>query len=221
MTEAVGARGSRALSRVGGAASILAALLLTIGLVGLAVSPPGLGIRNWLVVLLQINAGLGGLPADPLRVLNPLDVAALILVGVAFLGLWPGPGRPHRLWMAIAVALPFLGIAVLLVTHQAGRSGVMGGGIVVAILMFSSRGSKPLACLGLASNVFLLVGDFATGGFRAPVVAGLVGVGYLLLGAWFVLIGLRLLRGQGFARDAQLVGQAHPQRPADSAPLAR
>lgn len=130
-TSAIDARESRALSRVGGVASILVALLLLVGLVGLAVPLPGLGIRNWLVVLLQINSGLDGLPPDPLRVFNPLDIAVLVLVGVTFLGTWPGPGRPHKVWVVIATALPLLGIAVLLLTGQAGRSGVMGGGLVV------------------------------------------------------------------------------------------
>ena len=77
--------------------------------------------------------------------------------------------------------------------------------IVVAFLMLNSRDSKLLACLGILANLLLLVGDFGTGGFRGPVVASFVGVGYVLLVAWFVLLGRRLL-GLPSSTDAQLAG---------------
>lgn len=183
-----------ALTRFGGVAAMLVTALLLIGLVGFGVSLPGLGLRNWLVVLFEINGGVGVLPADPLRVFNPLDVAVLVLVGVTFLGLWPALGRVNRTWKAVAVALPFVGIAVLLVTSLAGRSSVMGAGLVIAFLMLRSPTFKSLAYLGILANALLLTGDLGTGGSLAPVVAALVGVGYLLLIAWFLMIGVRLLR---------------------------
>ena len=182
------------LTRTGGVAAILVAAMLLIGLAGLAVSLAGLDLRNWLVILFEINAGVGSLPADPLRVFNPLDVVVLVLVGVAYLGLWPILGRVSKIWMGIAVALPFAGIAVLLATGLAGRSAVMGGGLVIALLMFKRASFKPLAYIGLLANALLLTGDFATGGIYSSIVAGLVGVGYLLLAGWFLLIGVRLLR---------------------------
>jgi hypothetical protein len=181
------------LSRSGGVAAVLVAVMLLAGLVGFAVPLPGLGLRNWLIVLFQINARVGALPADPLRAFNALDVAVLVLVGLTFLGFWPVLGRVNRIWIAIAVALPFAGIAVLLVTNLAGRSSVMGAGLVIAFLMLESRAFKPLAYPGILANALLLAGDLATGGSRAPVVAALVGVGYVLLTAWFLLIGARLL----------------------------
>ena len=182
-------------------AAILTAAVLLIGLVGFVISSPGLGLRNWLVVLFEINAAAGTLPPDPLRIFNPLDVAVLILVGVTFLGLWPALGRAHRIWMSIAVALPFVGIAVLIVTKQAGRSAVMGAGLVVAFMMLTNPGFRRLGYLGIVSNALLLTGDFATGGSRAPVVAALVGVGYVLLIAWFALIAVRLLGWESQAHD--------------------
>jgi len=160
---------SGGLLRLGGAAAVAAAVVLLAGLAGLAVSSPGLGLRNWLVVLFQLNSGIGHLPPEPLRVLNPVDVAALVLVGLAFLGLWPGPNAAHRVWMGIAVALPLAGIAVLFVTGQSGRSSVMGAGLVVAVLMLIGRGMRPVAVL--------------------------VAVGYVLLITWFLLIAAQLLGG--------------------------
>lgn len=53
---------------------------------------------------------------------------------------------------------------------------------------------KSLAYLGISANALLLVGDVATGDSSAPLVAALVAVGYVLLLAWFALVGLRLFR---------------------------
>ncbi len=182
---------------------MLVAATLLVGVAGLAVELPGPGLRNWLVVLFQLNAGAGDLPVDPLRVVNPIDFGALILVGITFLGLCPMFGKTHRLWMTVAVALPFAGIAVFLVTHEAGRSAVMAAGLVLAYPMLKSPAFKPLANLGILANAFLLVGDFATGDSRALVVAAFIGVGYVLLIAWFLLIGRRLLEGGGGPRKTQ------------------
>ena len=79
---------------------------------------------------------------------------------------------------------------------------------MIAFLMLKSRAFKPLASLGLLANVLLLGGDLATGGSRAPFTAALVGVGYVLLIAWFLWIGARLLGWSGFSRDAQVGGHA-------------
>ena len=64
------------------------------------------------------------------------------------------------------MAFPFVGIAVLLATNQAGRSSVMGAGLVIAFLMLKRRTFKPLATLGILANTLLLGGDLATGGSR-------------------------------------------------------
>lgn len=181
------------LRRVGAVAAFLAAVLLVVGAIGLVVSAPGLGLRNWLVVLFQINGGLGSLPEDALRLLNPIDIAILAAVGVAYLGLWPGPVRPHRFWMVVAAALPFAGIVVLLISGQSGRSAVMNAGIVVAILFAVGR-AWLLAGLGIAANGALLVGDFVAGDAAQPPIAVLFGAGYVLLVAWFVALGARMLR---------------------------
>lgn len=182
-----------ALRRVGADAAFVAAALLVVGAFGLVVRAPGLGLRNWLVVFFQLSSGVGQLPDDPLRLLNPLDIAILVAVGIAYLGLWPGPVRPHPLWMVVATALPFAGIVVFLVSGQAGRSAVMAGGIVVAILFAVGR-AWLLAALGIVANGALLAADFAIRDVVQPPVAVLIAVGYLLLVAWFAVLGARMLR---------------------------
>lgn len=181
------------LHRAAGVAALLVTAILLIGIVGLVIPLQGLGLRNWLVVLFELNGGMSALPADPLRVFNPLDIAALILVGVTYLGLWPTLSKVNKFWMSVAIALPFAGIAFLMVTDLAGRSAVMGGGLIIAILMLKIPTFRPLGILGAIATAFLLVGDFVTGARIVPVVAAIIGVGYIMLGAWFLSIGTRFL----------------------------
>jgi len=191
------------ISRLGGVCAMLVAAMLLASLLSFFIALPGLGLRNWLVVLFELNAGTGGLPVDPLRILNPLDFAVLVLVGITFLGLRPALQRVSKAWTAIAVAMPFAGIALFAITRLAGRSTVMGAGLVIAFLMLRDTGfSRSLAYTGILANAFLLVADFATGPSPAPLVAVLVGIGYVLLVAWFLMIGARFLGWSGFSRDA-------------------
>jgi hypothetical protein len=182
------------LERVGGVAAALTVVFLVLGLVGLVIEQKGLGLRNWLVVLLQMNSGFGSLPSDPLRVSNLLDVVVLALVGLTFLGLWPIVGRQHRIWTAIAIALPFVGIPLLLVSGLQGRSAVMGAGIVISVLMFvSGNRTKLLVSIGLFANALLLAGDFGTGVLPGGPVAVAVAIGYVSLLGWYVLLAVNLL----------------------------
>jgi hypothetical protein len=182
-------------SRVGGIAALLVVASLVVGVLGLVIPLPGLGLRNWLVVLFQINAGAGQLPADPLRVFNPVDVTILVLVGVTIASLGRALGSVGTILKVVAAGLPFAGIAVLLITGQAGRSSVMGGGLVMALLIFmSGRLRRVPVYLGLVANALLLVGDFATGTSAKPFIAAIVAVGYLMLIVWFALVGVKLLR---------------------------
>ncbi len=180
--------------RLGGLSSLLVGIAFLTSLLSFVIVLPGLGPRNWLVVLFELNARFSRLPADPLRVLNPLDVAILILAGITFLGLWPTLSQISRVWTGIAIALPFAGIAILFVTHLAGRSSFMAAGLVIAFLMLRSSDFKLLGYAGLVANALLLAGDLATGTSSIPLVAVLVAVGYLMLLPWFILVGLRLFR---------------------------
>ena len=185
--------GSRVLARSGAVAAGVVALMLLTGIAALAFGLPGLQLRTWLVVLFQINADVGSLPARPLRVFNPLDVIVLILTGVTIMAAWSLISRPSRAWLLISVTLPFFGIALLIATHLAGRSALMGAGLVIALFLARSSDTRRMGYLGICANGLLLIGDIATGDVTGPFVAVLVAVGYLLLLAWFALIGARLL----------------------------
>lgn len=179
------------LRRLGGVAAALEATLLCVGIFGLIVSSPVL--QPWLAVLFGINAGLDGMSFDALSVVMAIDIVALALAGIAFAGFWPGPGKPHRIWMGLAILLPLAGIAVLLATGLSGRSGLMGGGLVFSVLLVGSRTFRPLGYLGAVANLLLLIGDFATSGASSAFVASLVAVGYVVLAIWFVWIAWFLM----------------------------
>ena len=177
------------LAPVGAAAAILATGCLLVGAWALVVGRASL--RNWLALLFSINSGLGGALVT-LHMINRVDIAILALGALAFAGFWPGPAGPHKAWLAIAIGLPLAGIVVLLATGLAGRSGLMGGGLVLAVLMLGKRELRSLGYLGIAANALLLVGDFATNGSRSFLVATLVGAGYVLLIGWFIWMAIRL-----------------------------
>lgn len=138
------------------------------------------------MLLFQVN--LGRIDYDSLKSLNPLDLLVLLLVGITLVGLWPVLARGKKVWISIAVAQPFLGIVLLAATHLLGRSAVMGGSLVAAFLMLRTPDYKFTGWLGIAASSLLLVGDFGTTGSKVPFLAGCVGIGYLLLVAWFAWI---------------------------------
>ena len=190
------------VSKFGGISAILVVVVLLASILSFFVAMPGLGLRNWLIILFEMNIGIGNLPQNPLLILNPLDFAVLVLVGITFIGLRPEFGRLSRAGMLLAIVLPFLGIALLIATSLSGRSSVMAAGLVTAFLMIGSTYfSKPLALTGIVANAFLLGADIMSSIFLAPLIAFFVGIGYILLVAWFLLIGARLLGWKRITQD--------------------
>jgi hypothetical protein len=176
---------------VGGVAAILVAVTLLVGIGGLATHRQG--GRPWLTVLFGINAGRGDVSQDTLRAIQPIDVVLLGLSGVTYASFWPGPGADYGIWMILAIAQPLLGIAVLVATHLWGRSGLMGGGLVLSILMLLGEPWTTAGWLGATASLLLLVGDFGTTGRPRRPLALVLAVGYGLLVIWFGWIAALLL----------------------------
>jgi hypothetical protein len=82
---------------------------------------------------------------------------------------------------------------------------VMAAGIVISFAMFRSDiFGKAIAFVGILASVLLLVGDFGTtANSPSTIVAILVGIGFVLLMIWFLLIGRRLFQlGRGSLRES-------------------
>jgi len=180
----------------GGVAAFLAAATLLGGVAGLVTrSHRG---RPWLAVLFGVNAGYGDVSRDTLRAVQPVDVLLLLLAGVTYTGFWPGPGVDHVVWMTLAIAQPLLGIAILLATRLWGRSGLMGGALVLSILMLVESTWTLAGWLGVTASLLLLVGDFATTGRALRPLAAVLAVGYGALIGWFGWVAVLLL-AQGWS----------------------
>jgi hypothetical protein len=179
------------LCRVGAVAAIVAAVTLLVGVAGMTRSAPRL--RPWLLTLLRINAGYGDVSRETLRGIAPVDVVLLLLAGATYAGFWPGPGTSHVLWMTLAIAQPLLGIPLLLGTRLQGRSGLMGGALVLSILMLLDGVWTGAGWLGTTATVLLLVGDFGTTGRPRRLLATALAVGYGTLIAWFGWVAVLLL----------------------------
>jgi hypothetical protein len=127
----------------------------------------------------------------------------MALVATTYLGLYAALRRTSRIWSIIAAVMPFLGIVVFIATRIAGRSGVMGAGLVISFVMLRSNSfGKVTAFVGILSSALLLAGDFGTTeSSPSTIVAVLIGIGYVLLMTWFFLIARRLLQlGHGVLR---------------------
>jgi hypothetical protein len=178
------------LSVAGGIAAVAMAAILLLG-----VATPrerDHRVRPWLVTLLEINAGRGA-TRDSLRGVTPTDVALLALATTMYAGFWPGPGPGHVVWMILAIAQPLLGIPLLLVTRMWGRSGLMGGALVLSLLMIADSTWTTVGWLGAASALVLLIADFGTAGRASRLMTVLVTTGYGTLTVWSACVALTLL----------------------------
>ena len=190
--------------RISGAAALIVGILLLIAMMGLTITaflPQTTNSwlssleDNWLVVIFKLHAGFSGVQTDQLQVLNLLDIAILVLVGLVHVGLFVDLRKTSKIWSTIALVQPILGIVIFIVTKTAGRSTVMGAGLVASIVMLRSiHFNKGTAYIGILASLLLLVGDFSAGMPPNAMIAFLFGIGYMLLILWFFLIARRLFQ---------------------------
>ena len=196
----------------GSAAALIAGVVLLLAVIDLIIPSFRLGTpngwvslfqNNWLMVIFKLHAGFSGVQIDLLHILNFLDIAILVLVGTMYLGLYAALRRTSRIWSIIALALPFLGLVLFIATKTAGRSAVMGAGLVISVVMLRDNiFNRVTAYVGILASVLLLVGDFSAGVLHSNIITTLFGIGYVLLMTWFFLIARRLFQlGAGHSRE--------------------
>lgn len=175
---------------LGGVAAVLGAAVLVAGIVGTVLQRRHW--QPWLLVLLDVDAGRPGNSHEDLRSIEPVDVVLLLLAGMAYAGFWPGPGGSHPWWMTLAVAQPLLGVLVLLATRLAGRSGLMGGALVLSVLIVVDD-ERAAGWWGVGAALLLLVGDVGTTGPPRRPLVPVLAAGYAALIAWFGWLAVLLL----------------------------
>ena len=193
------------LYKIGGAAALIAGALFLIAVIDLlvAVLQPGATNNwlspfqdNWLVIIFKLHAGFNGVHTDLLHVFNFLDISILAFVAATVLGLYAALRMTSRIWSLIALAQPFLGIVLFIVTQTAGRSSVMGAVLVIsAVMLRNVYFNKSPAYLGMLASLLLFAGDLSAGVLPPTnLMAALFGLGYLLWMTWFFLIALKLFK---------------------------
>jgi len=153
--------------------------------------------NNWLIVLFKLNVQFYNAQRNMLNVFNVLDLTIMVLFCILFLALNVALYRSHKTWSAIATSLPFLGIVLFVITHTAGRSGLLIGVLIFSIVMLGSNDfDKICAYLGIAASALLFIaGDIGTTFFPSSVViAALIGIGYILWIIWLALIGWKFFQ---------------------------
>ncbi len=191
------------LYTISGVSALLAGVLFlaaAAGFVASRLAPGALEDRfllfrsNWLIVLFELHAGFAAAQSGQLQGLNLADTVSLALVAVTCLGLYAALRKSSRFWSIVALAQAILAPVLFLATQSAGRSGVMGAGLVISVVMLGShRFGKATAYAGILASILLLIGDFSVGIVHSNIIAILIGIGYVLLIIWFCLVALRLL----------------------------
>jgi hypothetical protein len=194
-------------------AAALAGILLLIGLKILVISVLPLGSMprwfsafpdNWLIIIFKLHAGFNGIQLNVLEGLNILDIVLLLLAGIMYIGLYAALRRTSIFWSIIALIQPFLGIVLFIVTRSAGRSAMMGAALVISLAMLKSTTfNKPIAFLGIAASILLLIGDFSAGIPPSIMIASLFGIAYILVIVWFFLVALTLFQLSSVFKDGK------------------
>ncbi len=190
--------------KAGGGAALAAGILFLAALISLISSILNPGSmngwlskvqNNWLIVIFKIHDGFSGVHVDHLHMLNLLDITILVLVGTMVLGLYAVLRKTNIFWSSVALVLPFLGTILYLVTKTAGRSAVMGAGIIISVTMLqNTHFDRQTAFLGIIACMLLLAGDFSAGVLYSNIISALFGIGYVLLITWIFLVALKLFQ---------------------------
>jgi hypothetical protein len=196
----------KSLYRVGGAAALIVAVLFLIAISDLITADIQTGTifqNNFLVLIFKLHAGFSGVQEESLEGRNLLDMTIVALVGTMSLALYPALKRVNKDWAIVATSLPFIGLALFIITHEIGRSGIIAAGLINAVIMLRSDiFSKRTAFVGILANVFLLVGDVGTAFSYSNIFAISMSIGYALFLIWCILIGRRLFHlGQGISKE--------------------
>ncbi len=191
------------INKVNGVIALIIFALLTLGFINavLAVLKPDYishWIRllgdNWIILIFKMNIALAQYKA--LTTLHLIDIMIMFLVGMMFLVLIFSLKRKNMVWMIFSIfggISPFLGIILLLISHTAGRSGLLTGGFIFSILMLLSKiFGKVIAITGMLGSLILLIAcDFVSQITLSPANAVMIIIGYLFWMGWFLLIAIK------------------------------
>jgi hypothetical protein len=170
------------LYKIGGAAALLVALFVPIQIVVFIISPPPGTVIGWFT-LFQDNWLLGLLDMDLLLIIDQL------LTGLALLALFIVLRQTRKAFMAIALVVALLGIASYFASN-------------VAFNMLSLSNQYAAAATEAEKAVFLSAGQTMLIIWTGTA----YDIGYVLLGAAFLITGVVMLRSSLFNKATAWVG---------------
>ena len=113
-------------------------------------------------------------------------------IGIMSLALYPTLSKTSKIWTILAILQPFLGIVIFIITHSAGRSGVLSAVLTISIIMLWGKSfSKITTYLGILAGGLLLTGDILSV-FSSFIIAIIIGIGYMFIMIWCIMIALKL-----------------------------
>jgi hypothetical protein len=187
--------------RICGATSIILGVLFLTTAIGFAISLRWTGNNivwfsalqsNWLIVIFKLHAGLINIQDNPLHGLHLLDIMILILFSLICFGLYTALKKDSKIWSFISFGLSLGTIILFVATQIAGRSTVMLSVIIFSFIMRKGKiFNNVIIYSGIFAGVFLFVGDLSVG-IQSIIITSLFGIGYVLIIAWFFMIGRKL-----------------------------
>lgn len=187
--------------KISSATALVTGVLFFIGGIDLIIIGLQLGANGWLSsfgniwlpLLIKIHVGISGVQLNQLYALNLLDTVILVLIAITFLGLYAALRKASKIWSLIALILPFLGFLIFIATKLAGRSAVILAVLIMSFCMLRSNiFSNSAAFIGILTGILLLTGDISLSIAKSGIIAILVGIGYILLIVWFLVVSRRL-----------------------------
>ncbi len=189
------------LFKVSGVASFILGVIFLTTAIGFAISLIWTGDKiiwfsplqtNWLIVIFKLHAGLFNIQDNSLHGLSLLDIVILVLFSLICFGLYTALKKDSKIWSLIAFILSIAAIILFIATQIAGRSTVMLSVMIFSIVMRKGKiFNKAIIYAGIFSGVFLFVGDLSVG-IQSIIITTLFGIGYVLITAWFFMIGSKL-----------------------------
>ncbi|MHA1995162.1 MAG: hypothetical protein ACW97Z_11515 [Candidatus Hodarchaeales archaeon] len=177
---------------LGGIASLSIAVIFFFALIELMTNTFELFQQNFVIRLIKQHAEYSESIEELLSVINLLDMSILVLVSITALALYPVLKDINKSVAIIAVAQPFLGIILFLVTQEIGRTATFSTALTIsAILLWNDRSDK-VALLGVLSASLILIPDISFMFVYSKLMAIIMSAGYLLFIPWWFLISLTL-----------------------------
>jgi hypothetical protein len=147
-------------------------------------------LNTWISLFIQLNFNLAN--RNEIQVLHIIDFVIFVLCGTVYLVIFiftkKGKGIIWYIFSIFGLISFPLGMILLIITHSAGRTGILVASIIFSIIILLSKNMKKrTGLIGISSSVLVLVGcDIFSLQSTNIVVGYAILLGYCCWVLWFI-----------------------------------